>query len=53
MIALVWPFTSNAGRENGKKVHKWKPISIQPQRRQKNRWEGDIRNDMKKFKIKN
>ena len=36
-----------------KKVYKWKPKSIQPQGRPKNRWEDDIRNDTKKFKIKN
>jgi hypothetical protein len=49
-IKLVWPFTSNARRKNGKKkVYKWKPML----RRPKNRWEDDIRNDMKKLKIKN
>ena len=32
-----------------KKVYKWKPMSIQPQGRPKNRWE----DDMKKLKIKN
>ena len=36
-----------------KKVCKWKPILTRPLRRPKNRWEGDIRNDMKKLKIKN
>jgi hypothetical protein len=36
-----------------KKVHKWKPMSIRPQGRPKNRWEDDTRNDMKKLKIKN
>ena len=36
-----------------KKVFKWKPMTIQPQGRPKNRWEDDIRNDMKKLKIKN
>jgi len=36
-----------------KKVYKWKPMSIRPQGRPKNRWEDDIRNDMKKLKIKN
>jgi len=35
------------------KVHKWKPMSIRPQGRPKNRWQDDIRNDMKKLKIKN
>jgi len=34
------------------KVYKWKPMSIRPQGRPKNRWEGDIRNDMKKLKKK-
>ena len=34
-------------------VHKWKPMSIRPQRRPKNRWEDDVRSDMKKLKIKN
>ena len=28
-------------------------MSIRPQRRPKNRWEDDIRNDMKTLKIKN
>jgi len=51
---LVWSFTSNGGRENGKKkAYKWKPMSIRTQGRPKNRWEDDIRNDIKKFKIKN
>jgi len=36
-----------------KKVYKWKVISTQPQGRPKNRWEDDIRNDMKKLNIKN
>jgi len=36
-----------------KKVHRWKPTSTRPQGRPKNRWEDDIRNDMKKLKIKN
>jgi hypothetical protein len=34
-----------------KKVSMWKPMSRRPLRRPKNRWEDDIRNDMKKFKI--
>jgi len=39
-IKLVWPFTSNAGRENGKKkVYKWKPMLTRPLERPKNRWE--------------
>ena len=52
-IKLVWPFISNNGRENGKKVYKWKPMSLWPQGRPKNRWENNIRNDTKKLKIKN
>ena len=36
-----------------KKVYKWKPMSIRPLGRPKNRWEDDIRKDMKKLKIKN
>ena len=36
-----------------KKVCNWKPMSIRPQERPKNRWENDIRNDMKKLKMKN
>jgi hypothetical protein len=52
-IKLVWPFISNARRENGKKTYKWKPILRRPLGRPKNRWEDDIRNDMKKMKIKN
>ena len=35
-----------------KKVHKWKPMLTRPLERPKNRWENDIRNDMKKLKIK-
>jgi hypothetical protein len=36
-----------------KKVYKWKPMLRRPLGRQKNRWEDDIRNDIKKLKIKN
>jgi hypothetical protein len=48
---LVWPFTSNARRKNGKKVYKWKLMLRRPLGRPKNRWKNDIRNDMKKLKI--
>jgi len=50
---MVRPFISNGGRENGKKIYKWKPMSIGPQGRPNNRWEDDIRNGTKKLKIKN
>jgi hypothetical protein len=36
-----------------KKVYKWKPMLRRPLGRPKNRWEDDIRNYMKKLKIKN
>ena len=36
-----------------KKVYKWKPKLTRPLGRPKNRWEDDIRDDMKKLKIKN
>jgi hypothetical protein len=36
-----------------KKVYKWKPMLTRQPGRSKNRWEDDIRNDMKKLKIKN
>jgi hypothetical protein len=36
-----------------KKVYKWKPMLRRPLGRPKNRWKYDIRNDMKKLKIKN
>jgi len=35
-----------------KKVYKWKPMSIRPQGRPKNRWEDDIRNGMKEIENK-
>jgi hypothetical protein len=35
-----------------KKVYKWKPILRRPLGRPKNRWEHEIRNGMKKLKIK-
>jgi len=35
-----------------KKVYKWKPMLTKPLGRPKNRWEDDIRNDIKKLKIK-
>jgi hypothetical protein len=38
---------------NGKKVYKWKPMLRRTIGRPKNRWEDDIRNDIKKLKIKN
>jgi hypothetical protein len=36
-----------------KKRYKLKPMLKRPLGRPKNRWEDDIRNDMKKLKIKN
>jgi hypothetical protein len=35
-----------------KKLYKWKLMFTRPLGRPKNRWEDDIRNDMKKLKIK-
>jgi hypothetical protein len=35
------------------KIYKWKPMLRRPLGRPKNRWEDDIRNYMKKLKIKN
>jgi len=35
-----------------KKLYKWKPILTRPLGKPKNRWEDDIRNDMKKLNIK-
>jgi hypothetical protein len=53
-IKRVWAFTSNAGRESGKKkLYKWKPMLTRPLGRPENRWEDDIINGMKKLKIKN
>jgi hypothetical protein len=34
-------------------VYKWKPMLTRPLGRPKNRWVDDIRNDIKKLKIKN
>jgi hypothetical protein len=36
-----------------KKVDKWKPMLRRPLERPKNRWEDDIRNDIKRLKTKN
>ena len=36
-----------------KKVYTWKPMSTRPQGRPKNRWEDDMRNDMKNLEMKN
>jgi hypothetical protein len=36
-----------------KKVWKWKPMFRRPLGRPNNRWENDIRNGMKKLKIRN
>ena len=36
-----------------KKVYKWKSMLTRQLGRPKNRWEDDVRNDMKKLKIKN
>jgi hypothetical protein len=36
-----------------KKVYNWNPMLMQPLGRPKNRWESDIRNDIKQMKIKN
>jgi hypothetical protein len=36
-----------------KRVYNWIPMLTRPLGRPKNRWEDDIKNDMKKLKIKN
>jgi hypothetical protein len=36
-----------------KKLYKWKPMLRRPLGRKKNRWENNIRNYIKKLKIKN
>jgi hypothetical protein len=36
-----------------KRVCKWKPMLTRPLGRPKNRWEDDIRNDIKKMKMRN
>jgi len=33
-----------------KRIHKWKPSTGRPAARLKSRWEGDVRNDLKKMK---
>jgi hypothetical protein len=50
---LVWPFTANARRKNGKKVYKWKPMLRRALERPKNRWENYIRNEIKNRMLKN
>jgi hypothetical protein len=34
-----------------KRIHKWKPSTGRPAGRPKSRWEGDVRNDLKKMKL--
>jgi len=41
MIKLVWPFTLNAGRENGKKKYKSGNRYQYDHGRPKNKWEDD------------
>jgi hypothetical protein len=36
-----------------KKVYKWNPVLIRPLGGPKHRWDDDIRNDIKKLKVKN
>jgi hypothetical protein len=35
------------------RIYKWKPLASRPKGRSKNRWEDDVRMDLKKMKIKN
>jgi len=34
-----------------KRIHKWKPFTGRPAGRPKSRWEGDVRNGLKKMKL--
>jgi len=34
-----------------KRIHKWKPITGRSAGRPMSRWEGDVRNDLKKMKL--
>ena len=36
-----------------KKIYKWKPFTSRPVGRPKSRWEGDVRNNLKKVKLIN
>jgi hypothetical protein len=35
------------------RIYKWKPLASRAKGRPKNRWEGDVRTDLQKMKIKN
>ena len=35
----------------GKKIHKWQPLATRPVGRPKNRWDDDVKNDLRKMKI--
>jgi len=35
-----------------KRIHKWKPFTGRPAGRPKSRWEDDVRNDLKKMKLR-
>jgi hypothetical protein len=50
---LIWFGHINRMAETGtvKKIYKWKPFTGRPVGRAKCRWEGDVRNDLKKMKL--
>jgi hypothetical protein len=39
------------GTSSVKKIHKWKPFTRGPVGRPKSRWEGHVKNDLKKIKL--
>ena len=51
---LSWFGHINRMPETGivKKIHKWKPFTGRPVGRTKSRWEDDVRNDLKRMKLK-
>ena len=50
---LSWFGHINRMPETGtvRRIHKWKPFTGRPAGRPKSRWEGDVRNDLKKMKL--
>ena len=50
-LRLSWFGHINRMHENSiaKRIYKWKPFTGRPARKPKNRWEDDVRNDVKKM----
>jgi cell wall assembly regulator SMI1 len=50
---MAGAYPKNGPSKTTRKLLDWKPMGIRPVRKSKQRWQGDVMEDLKKLKVKN